>query len=212
MENKNSFRLVHLNKDEGDILDDLQGGRSDCEGSNVRRYDDLERHIQELEPQLKDMIEHHARGGSINGIYKQIEECAKRGRNGDDEMVLMGPKTRACFNKMIGGKSPNPHTGRDEFWGLGRLWKGVKKVARGAVKTATDVAGQAVGQVAALGAPKQPAQPQQPAQPVQEQSPQPIIEPKKINPQTGLPMNRGGLCKKTARELTASYLKNNPTY
>jgi hypothetical protein len=190
MSNKDhGFQLVHINKDEGSVLDDLQGGRSNLPNSNIRHYAGLEDHMHEIAPQMKQMYEAHARGGSIKGFYADIEEARKRGRNGDTEMVLLGPKARHCFNAMLNGGSVNPYTGCNEYWGFKKLWKGIKRGVRGVVKGAVNTVGKVAGIGSTAPAAEAAPQPAPQPQPVQPTRPQP-----QINPATGEPVGfrRGG--------------------
>lgn len=207
-EKDHGFQLVHINKDEGGVLDDLQGGRTNLPNSDIRHYGELENHMHEIAPQMKQIYENHARGGSIIGLRAHIDQAKKKGRFGDSEMVLMGPKARHCFNAMLDGGSVNPHTGCNEYWGLGRIWRGIKRGVRGAVNTVGKVAGIGSTAPAAEEAP-QPAPQPQPVQPAP-QPEQPRIDPNTGKPMTAfraggrVPMNKAG----NVKALVRAYLSN----
>lgn len=78
-----------------------------------------------------DMIPAFAKGGAVKAARKVRSE----GRYGDSELIHVNPDELADLIKMWGEPTINPDTGLPEFF-LGKLWKGIKKVAKFALPIA----------------------------------------------------------------------------
>lgn len=68
-------------------------------------------------------------GNDYNNPY--MNAMADAGRNGDNEIALIGPKSRMLFDHLAlarGGCAMNPHTQKPEYFSLGGLFSGISNV------------------------------------------------------------------------------------
>ncbi len=117
--------VAHFSKKELDDLDDLRGHSARDSTTGYREYKDLEYllenpHIRaHIESHVRGKRRHRAMGGSMGS------DMASMGRNGDNEMALITPKTAQMFDGMAGQQSINPHTNKPEYFSLSGAFSGL---------------------------------------------------------------------------------------
>lgn len=149
--------IAHVNPKELDALDHLQGNKERCPKTGLRCYSHLEELIKN--PHIAEAIHTHARrhrseGGSTYGT-PELEHLAEGGRNGDNELALIGPHTHHMLNQLAGHPTNNPHTGHPEYFSLGSflggLWNKVKGWGQAAAPHLQGIAAAAAPQLAQMG-------------------------------------------------------------
>lgn len=116
-----SMVLAHFNKHELEELDHAQGGKEIDSKTGIRQYKRLGDAFKN--PELQQMTitaarQSHAAGGSIASMMKQ-------GRKGDTEMAFVPTHLADHFDKMMGKRSINPHTGHREYYDFSSLASGL---------------------------------------------------------------------------------------
>ena len=139
----NDFDYAHFNPRELDELDDMQGGRTNMDKTKTRRYDHLEKMMGD--PKVERIIikeyEKHAKGGRIGDLLREADHMRAKGRNGDTDIAYVGPNTRRVLNKLMGGGSVNPMTGKSEYYNLSKMMGGIGKTIGRGVKGAGNMLG-----------------------------------------------------------------------
>ena len=113
--------LAHFNKHELEELDKAQGGKDLVKGTDIRQYKRLGEAFKN--PELKEITLHASRNGYATG--GDISHMKHQGRHGDTEMALVPTELADHFDKMMGKKSINPHTGKREYFDFNSLATGL---------------------------------------------------------------------------------------
>ena len=139
------FDIAHFSPSELHILDEMQGGEHRL--GHMRHFAPLEKILHD--PKIKSILlkhyEAHAKGGRIGDMLREADKMKRKGRFGDTEIALVGPKTIEIFNHIMHGGSKNPHTGKHEFFNLGGFLGGVGKTIGRGVKAVGKYAGPVAG-------------------------------------------------------------------
>lgn len=155
--NQGGADYAHFNPQELKVLDRAQGGPTFIPGTSIRHYAGLENNMPQMEGLLNKRYERFAKGGQPGEFMRQADEMRKRGRNGDSEIAVIGPRTRKVFNHLMNGGSINPVTKKCEYFGLGDFFSNMgSKISSGfnkakdfigsGVSKAKDFLGSPVGQ------------------------------------------------------------------
>ena len=141
------FDWAHFNPHELEVMDKWQGGRTDIPGTKIRIYPHLEdmMHKPEIEVMFKREYEKHAKGGQIGDMLRVADMMRRKGRNGDCETAIVGPKTIEVLNRYAGGGSINPTTKKYEFFNLGGMFKGIGNAIGHVTKPLAHMASGALG-------------------------------------------------------------------
>lgn len=130
--NRSRMVLAHMNPNELNILDHLQGNSSRDHKTGIRTYSHLEELLKN--PHLVRNVHHHARAHHSNGGSAEMEHLRAGGRHGDSELALIGDHTHHLFNQLAGHTTRNPNTGHPEYFSIGGalngLWNTVKGVGQ----------------------------------------------------------------------------------
>lgn len=147
---------AHMSGEELDILDALQGTSVRLAGNqNVRFYHGMEQVLQNpsaVKAILSAARRHYSTGGEVGSAaisMNEVEAFRSRGRNGDNNIAVIGPRLRVLLDTMAGHKGTiNPSTGCPEYFSLGGMfnsigsglsslgntaWNGVKSLAQPAM-------------------------------------------------------------------------------
>jgi hypothetical protein len=168
---KAPLTAAHMSKHELEVMDHLQGG-TEKNRHGARCYSHLEELLKN--PHLRMSIHHHGMehkmaGGEVDHMtQEELHRFRENGRNGDDEVAMIGPHTHHYLNMMAGHSTRNPHDGHPEYFSLGSaltgLWKGVKgagsAIGRGAAslgRSALAAGKAAAPTLGAIGAAATPA-------------------------------------------------------
>lgn len=121
---------VHMNRDELNVLDHIQGG-AEHGPEGVKVYSHLEELLRN--PHIVRNVHHHAHHNRHHHSSGGIERLREGGRFGDSEIAMIGPNTHRLFNQLAGHPTRNPNTGHPEYWSIGPalsgLWNTVSGVA-----------------------------------------------------------------------------------
>jgi hypothetical protein len=82
-------------------------------------------------------------GNDYNNPY--MNAMADSGRNGDNEIALIGPKSRMLFDHLAlarGGCAVNPHTQKPEYFSLGGLFSGISNAFKPIMNAVAPIASQ----------------------------------------------------------------------
>lgn len=116
---------VHMNPQELDVLDHLQGHRKHAPDHN-RMYPDLEgvfRNAHIKSGMIDHAKQHYASGGHV-GHMSPIS--ASNGIHGDSQIAYIGPHMRQVFNEALGHKyDRNPYDGHPQYYGLGDFFNSI---------------------------------------------------------------------------------------
>ncbi len=148
------FKPAHMSKRELNFLDHLQG-RVERTKHGVRTYPHIEELLSNphLHAKIHEHIQHHASGGMAEGdmndhmSHEGIQHMIHNGRNGDNDVALLGPRTHHLFHQMAGHSTINPD-GHPEYWSLGSILGGMKGAlgsGLGALKKGAASAAGAIG-------------------------------------------------------------------
>jgi hypothetical protein len=107
---------VHMNRNELDVLDHIQGG-PEHGPEGVRVYSHLEELLKN--PHIVRNVHHHAQQHAHHHASGGIEHLREGGRFGDNEIAMIGPNTHRLFNQLAGHPTRNPNTGHPEYWSIG---------------------------------------------------------------------------------------------
>ncbi len=132
----NKFTLAHFNPKELNILDEMQGGRTNIDDTDdLRHYGQLEKMMSQphIEKIIMKEYEHHAKGGHVGEILREADNMRHKGRHGDSEMALIGPNTHRVMNHLMNGGSINPMTRKPEYFNFGSFLGGIGKHLMGAL-------------------------------------------------------------------------------
>jgi hypothetical protein len=124
------FELAHFNPKELDELNSWQGGKKLYPGSkDLHDLSGVEKLLSnpENEKKIMTIYEGHAKGGRIGDLLRDADRMRHKGRNGDNEMAMIGPHTERIFNRILGGRCENPATRKPEYFNLGGFLGGIGK-------------------------------------------------------------------------------------
>lgn len=147
---------AHMSAEECDVLDALQGASVRLNGNNnIRHYGQFEEVLSDpraLKAILAHARRHYSEGGEVGTpslSMDEVEAFRLRGRNGDNSIAVIGPRTRVLLDMMAGHKGTmNPYTGCPEYFSLGGMfnsignglsslgghaWNGIKSLAQPAM-------------------------------------------------------------------------------
>lgn len=124
---------AHVNRHELAMMDHAQGGAK-IDRNGVRSYAPLEALIKN--PHIVHNIHkhyHHNRKHHAQGGYSPaMEQLREGGRNGDNELAMIGPHTHHLFNQLAGHATRNPNDGHPEYFDLSGAMSGLFNSVKGA--------------------------------------------------------------------------------
>jgi hypothetical protein len=127
--------LAHMQPQELDVMDHLQGKRERCPRTNIRSYSHLEEIFKN--PHILRGITHHtlkrAHHDAGNAVHGMLPATAARmahhGIHGDTQLALIGPHTNRIFHQLTratGGHCDMNADGHPQYFGLSNIFGGIK--------------------------------------------------------------------------------------
>lgn len=205
-----SFDMVHMSTSEIPKLFKIQGDEEFAPHTHIPMFKNLEKLLRNKDAthRILDYHDQNMRSGRGHALIRdradlirQAKKMSPQGRNGDNTVALIGKHTEGLLDHLLGanhGYPPtnvNPHSGKKEYWGLGKFFDGlvhgvgnvVKKIpiVGGLVHNVASGLGNTLGYHNSQGVAEDQARQQQQQDPNQQQQYGPQQDPNQQQPGGG---------------------------